>query len=548
MTANTIERDEMNVDVVIVGGGPAGLASAIRLKQLALRDQRDISVCIVEKGAEIGAHLLSGAVLEPTSLHELLPDWRNLGAPLTTPVTEDSFQFLTQKRAIRLPTPPGMRNHGNYVISLGAFARWLASQAEALGVEIYPGFAAADLYFNDQGHVAGIIIGDMGINKKGEKSDRFTPGMILKARQTVLAEGCRGSLTKKAEQKFDLRAGRQPQTYGLGIKELWEIDPALHRPGAVLHSIGWPLDRQTYGGGWLYHAADNMVSVGMVVGLDYQNPTLSPFEEMQRFKTHPAIKPLFAGARRVSYGARALNEGGLQSLPKLTFPGGVLAGDSAGFLNVAKIKGNHAALKSGMIAAEALWLHFEDSNAGPEVSGYQRLFEQSWLWQELYQVRNIRPGFRAGLWAGMLNAALESFVLRGKSPWTLPHHADHETLKHLYHVTPITYDKPDGVLTFDRLSSVYLSNTNHEEDQPAHLVLRDPLTPIIHNLPFYGAPEQLYCPAGVYEIIRNEDDMPQLQINAQNCVHCKTCDIKDPEQNINWTVPEGGGGPNYGMM
>ena len=542
-----MQREEMSFDVVIVGGGPAGLSAAIRLKQLAAQDGQELSVCVVEKGAEIGAHLLSGAVFEPTALHELLPDWRERGAPLTVPVTEDSFQLLTTRRAIRLPTPPGMRNHGNYVISLGEFARWLGQQAEAMGVEIYPGFAAAELFYADDGQVGGIITGDMGINKKGEKTDRFTPGMVLKARQTVLAEGCRGSLTKIALEKFNLRDGKQPQTYGLGVKEVWEIDPAKHHPGHVMHSIGWPLDQQTYGGGWLYHWRDNLVTIGMVVGLDYQNPTLSPFEEMQRFKTHPAIRPLLENAKRISYGARALSEGGLQSLPKLTFPGGVLTGDSAGFLNVAKIKGNHAAMKSGMLAAEAIYLHFQDPAAGPEVASYQRLFEQSWLWQELHQVRNIRPGFQAGLWAGLANAALETLT-KGRTPWTLPNHADHEALKHIYLVKAIDYPKPDGVVTFDRLSSVYLSNTNHEEDQPGHLHLRDPLTPIINNLPFFGSPEQLYCPAGVYEIVRGEADVPQLQINAQNCIHCKTCDIKDPEQNINWVVPEGGGGPNYGMM
>jgi len=482
----------------------------------------------------------------------LFPDWRDRGAPLNVPVTDDCFQFLTGKHAIPLPTPPMMHNHGNYVISLGEFARWLAQQAEALGVEIYPGFAAAELFFNDQNQVAGIITGDMGINKKGEKTDRFTPGMVLKARQTVLAEGCRGSLTKIVLQKFDLTAGKQPQTFGLGVKEVWEIDPAHHRLGMVMHSVGWPLDQKTYGGGWLYHWRDNLVTIGMVVGLDYQNPTLSPFEEMQRYKTHPAIAPLLKGGKRVSYGARALSEGGLQSLPKLTFPGGVLTGDSAGFLNVAKIKGNHAAMKSGMLAAEAIYLHFQDPAqnlaVGAEVASYQRLFEQSWLWQELNQVRNIRPGFRAGLLGGLLNAGLEAYILKGRGSWTLPYEPDHESLKHIYQVKPIVYPKPDGVLTFDRLSSVYLSNTNHEEDQPVHLKLRDPLIPIIHNLPFFGSPEQLYCPAGVYEIIRTDADVPQLQINAQNCIHCKTCDIKDPDQNIDWAVPEGGGGPNYGMM
>ena len=543
--SDSAPREVMSYDVLIVGAGPAGLSCAIRLKQLAAQAGNEISVCVIDKGSEVGAHLLSGAVLEPRALDELFPDWRDRGAPLTVPATEDSFYFLSRSRAWRLPNPPLMNNHGNYIISLGRLAKWLAAQAEALGVEIYPGFAAAEILYDANGHVAGVATGDVGIGKNGEASDRFTRGVELRARQTVVAEGCRGSLTTTLFEKFDLRAGVSPQTYGLGIKEIWEIDPAKHRAGHVQHTIGWPMDTQTYGGSWLYHWEQNLVSIGFVVGLDYQNPFLSPFEEFQRFKQHPHIAALFRGGKRISYGARALSEGGIQSLPRLTFPGGVLIGDAAGFLNVPKIKGNHTAMKSGMIAAEALVACLATSAV--EAVDYRARLEKSWVWQELYGVRNIRPAFRAGLLGGMLYSVFDYLVLRGRAPWTFRNHADHTTLKPARACPKIDYPKPDGVLSFDRLSSVFLSNTNHEEDQPAHLKLRRPETAIDVNLAIYAAPETRYCPAGVYEIVQ-EGNAPHLRINAQNCVHCKTCDIKDPTQNIDWCVPEGGGGPNYQDM
>lgn len=538
-------REIMNYDVLIVGGGPSGLSCAIRLKQLALAAGRDLSVCVIDKGSEIGAHLLSGAVFEPRALNELISDWRERGAPLDIPATDDAFYFLTAQKAWRMPTPPPMKNEGNYIISLGRLAKWLAVQAEELGIEIYAGFAAAEVIYGADGRVVGVATGDVGIGKDGNPSDRFTRGVELRARQTVFAEGCRGSLTKILFEKFNLRDGVDPQTYGLGIKEVWEIDPAKHSQGLVQHTIGWPMDSQTYGGSWLYHFEHNLVSIGFVVGLDYQNPTLSPFQEFQRFKQHPHIRALLDGGKRLSYGARALSEGGVQSVPKLTFPGGLLVGDAAGFLNVAKIKGNHTAMKSGMIAAEALFDHL--AGDGAEVMDYRARLEQSWLWPELYAVRNIRPSFRWGLWAGMIYSAVDTLVFGGRAPWTLRHHADHTRLQPLKDCVPIDYPKPDGVISFDRLSSVFLSNTNHDEDQPAHLNLRNPATAIDINLAIYGSPESHYCPAGVYEIVR-VNDAPQLQINAQNCVHCKTCDIKDPTQNIDWCVPEGGGGPNYQDM
>jgi electron-transferring-flavoprotein dehydrogenase len=536
-------RERMEFDVLIVGGGPSGLASAIRLKQL----KPDLSVCLIEKGSEIGAHLLSGAVFEPRALDELIPDWKAKGAPLEVPVLMDNFVFLTSRTAHRLPTPPQMHNHGNYIISLGELARWLAKQAEELGVEIYPGFAAAEiLYENDR--VIGVATGDMGIGKHGEQTSRYTPGVELVAKQTIFAEGCRGSLTKTLFEKYDLRKNCQPQTYGLGVKELWQIKPEKFKPGVTVHSIGWPMDSKTYGGSWVYHWKDNIISIGFVVGLDYTNPYLSPFEEMQRFKTHPKVAKLLEGGKRIAYGARALSEGGIQSLPKLTFPGGVLIGDTAGFLNVPKIKGNHTAMKSGMLAAEAVAEHLA-AGVGDEVQTYQSRLEASWLWTELQGVRNIRPGFQWGLLPGLILSAIDTYIFRGKAPWTLKHaHADHTATKPAALCEKIFYPKPDGVLTFDRLSSVFLSNTNHEEDQPAHLKLKDPAVAIDHNLAVYDAPEQRYCPAGVYEIVRNAQGEPRLQINAQNCVHCKTCDIKDPTQNINWVTPEGGGGPNYGTM
>ena len=544
-----MERESMEFDVVIVGGGPSGLSAAIRLKQLANEAGKELNVCLIEKGAEVGAHILSGAVLEPRALNELLPDWESMGAPLDTPVKEDRFMFLTEKSSYRLPTPPQMNNHGNYIISLGNFCRWLGDQAEALGVEIYPGFPAAEVLYDDAGNVRGIATGDMGIGKDGEKTDGYEPGMELLGKQTIFAEGCRGHLTKTLFDRFDLREGKDPQTYAIGIKELWDIDPAKSEPGKVWHSVGWPVSTDVYGGSFLYHLNGNQVAVGYVVGLDYQNPHLSPFEEFQRFKTHPKVRDVFEGGRRVSYGARALNEGGFQSIPKLTFPGGCLVGCTAGFLNVPKIKGTHTSMKSGMLAAEAVFDAVTCDEAVSEPVSYGEKIEKSWLWDELYRVRNIRPGFARGLWMGMAYAGLDTYIFRGKAPWTFHHHEDHTALKPAAHMPKIDYPKPDGVVSFDRNSSVYLSGTNHEENQPAHLTLKDASVPIEHNLAIYDAPEQRYCPAGVYEIVREEDGTnPRLQINAQNCVHCKTCDIKDPTQNITWVTPEGGGGPAYPNM
>ncbi|HUY68799.1 MAG TPA: electron transfer flavoprotein-ubiquinone oxidoreductase [Alphaproteobacteria bacterium] len=546
----TPPREKMDYDVLIVGAGPAGLACAIRLKQLAQAKGRELSVCVIEKGSEVGAHLMSGAVFEPRALNELFPDWRKMDAPLKVPATGDRFMFLTAKHAFHLPTPPPMRNHGNFIISLGYLGKWLAQQAEALGVEIYPGFAGAEILYDEKGAVVGVATGDAGIGKDGEATARFARGMELRAKQTVLAEGCRGSLTKILSEHFQLRAECDAQTYGLGIKEIWEIDPKKHRPGHVMHTVGYPMDFRTYGGSWLYHWENNLVSIGFVVGLDYENPYLSPFEEFQRFKQHPLIRSLLTGGKRVSYGARALSEGGLQSIPRLTFPGGLLIGDSAGFLNVPKIKGNHTAMKSGMVAAEALFDHFaREGAAGPEVADYRARLEQSWLWRELYGVRNIRPAFHHGLLPGLLYGAFDNVILRGLAPWTLANHADYAQLRHARACKKIDYPKPDGVISFDRLSSVFLSNTNHEEGQPAHLKLRNPAAAIEINLAVYDSPESRYCPAGVYEIVRDAAGKnPRLQINAQNCVHCKTCDIKDPTQNIDWCVPEGGGGPNYQGM
>ncbi|MEJ1976788.1 MAG: electron transfer flavoprotein-ubiquinone oxidoreductase [Acetobacteraceae bacterium] len=535
------EREAMEFDVVIVGAGPAGLAAAIRLKQIA----PDTAVCVVEKGGEVGAHILSGAVMEPRALAELLPNWAELGAPLTTPAGEDRFLYLTATRAFQLPTPPQMHNHGNFIVSLGDVCRWLGQQAEALGVEIYPGFAAAEVLEED-GRVVGVATGDMGVEKSGAHGSNYQPGMELRAPYTLFAEGCRGSLSKRLMTRFNLRDGRDPQTYGLGIKELWEVPAAVHRSGLIEHSVGWPLDSSTYGGSFLYHWGERFVSYGFVVGLDYKNPWLSPFEEMQRFKTHPAVRKHFEGGRRISYGARALNEGGLQSVPKLTFPGGALIGDAAGFLNVPKIKGSHTAMKSGMAAAEAV----AEALAGDrpaELTRFTELLQASWVWEELSSARNLRPAFaKFGLYGGIAYAALDTYVLRGRAPWTLHHvHPDNETLVKAVDVPPIAYPKPDGVLTFDRLSSVFISNTNHEENQPVHLHLRDPAKWQAANWDTYRSPESRYCPAGVYEAVGVEEGAPRLQINAQNCVHCKTCDIKDPTQNIDWCTPEGGGGPNY---
>tara|TARA_B100000925_G_scaffold86085_1_gene61707 strand:- start:4181 stop:5806 length:1626 start_codon:yes stop_codon:yes gene_type:complete len=541
----------MEYDVVIVGAGPSGLSTAIKLRQLCLENQCDISVCVLEKGSEVGAHILSGAVLEPRALNELFPDWKERGAPLNTPVTSDQFLFLTQKNSFKLPTPPQMNNHGNFIISLGNLCRWLAEQAEALGVEIYPGFAASEILFNEDGSVKGVATGDMGRGKDGTETENFTPGIELHAKQTIFSEGSRGSLTKVLFERFNLRSDADPQTYAIGIKELWEVEPEKHQEGLALHSVGWPIDSSTYGGSFIYHLEGNQVSVGYVIGLDYKNPHLSPFDEFQRFKTHPKIRPLFEGGRRIAYGARALNEGGFQSIPKLTFPGGLIVGCGAGFLNVPKIKGTHTAMKSGMTAAEAVENAFRTRGLEPgaEIDDYKARLEKTWLWDELHKVRNIRPGFRAGLMLGLINAGIDTILFRGKAPWTLRNHHDHETLQLAAHCQKIDYPKPDGVVSFDKPSSVFLSNTNHEENQPVHLKLNNSSVPVNFNLRLYDAPEQRFCPAGVYEIIADEEgENPQLQINAQNCVHCKTCDIKDASQNINWVVPEGGGGPNYPNM
>jgi electron-transferring-flavoprotein dehydrogenase len=545
------ERESMPYDVVVVGGGPAGLATAIRFRQLAAERGKDFSICVVEKGSEIGAHILSGAVVDPRSLDELVPDWKSKGAPLNQPVTEDRFLFLTQSSARRVPDwmlPGCFRNHGNYAASVGNLCRWLATQAEALGVEIYPGFAASEILFADDGRVRGVATGDMGIGRNGERTSRYQPGIELHSKYTVFAEGCRGHLGRLLESRFKLREGRGPQVYGIGLKELWEVKPEKHVPGLVLHSAGWPLDNHTYGGSFMYHFENNQVGVGYVVGLGYSNPYLNPFEEFQRYKTHPAIRGFFEGGRRIAYGARAIAAGGLQSLPRLTFPGGVLAGDDAGFLNASRIKGTHTAMKSGMLAAESIFAALEAGREGDEVSAYPEAFATSWLHEELHRARNFKPLMSKGLYFGSLMVGVDQVLFRGKAPWTLAHaHADNETLRAKAESKPIAYPKPDGVLTFDRLSSVFISNTNHEEDQPVHLTLKDPEVPIAVNLALYDAPETRYCPAGVYEIV-TEQNTPRLQINAANCVHCKTCDIKDPMQNIRWVVPEGGGGPNYPNM
>jgi len=541
----------MEFDVVIVGGGPSGLSAAIRLRQLAEETGKDVTVCVVEKGSEVGAHILSGAVLEPRTLDELLPDWADRGAPLNTPAEQDRFLFLTRTGGFTLPTPPQMHNKGNYIVSLGNVCRWLAEQAEAMGVEIFPGFPASEVLYDESGAVKGVATGEMGRGRYGEEKPGYEPGVDLIAKQTIFAEGCRGHLSKGLMERFNLRDGVDPQTYAIGIKELWEIDPSKHRQGLIVHTVGWPLKADTYGGSFLYHIEDNQVSVGFVVGLDYTNPHLSPFEEMQRFKLHPKIRPYFEGGRRVAYGARALNEGGFQSIPKLSFPGGVLVGDTAGFLNVPKIKGSHTAMKSGMTAAEAVFdaVTAEGDGGAVEVTEYRARLEKTWLWDELRKVRNIRPSFKYGMWGGIAYSGLDTYVLRGKAPWTFHHHPDYSALKKASECPRIEYPRPDGEVSFDRLTSVSFSGTNHEEDQPIHLTLKDDGVPIEVNLAEYDAPEQRYCPAGVYEIMRDDDGTnPRLQINAQNCVHCKTCDIKDPTQNINWVAPEGGGGPNYPNM
>jgi electron-transferring-flavoprotein dehydrogenase len=545
-------REAMEYDVVIVGGGPAGLSAAIRVKQLAVEKGREVSVCVLEKGGELGAHILSGAVMDPIGMAELFPNWKELGAPLNTPVTEDRFLFLTETKAIKTPNwmlPACFENHGNYIVSLANVVRWLGRQAEALGVEIFPGFPAAEILYNEDGSVKGVATGNLGVDRQGKPTDTFQLGMELHAKYTLFAEGSRGHLGKQLIDKFDLNQGKDPQTYALGIKELWEIDPKLHQPGLVVHTAGWPLDNDTYGGSFLYHLENNQVAVGYVVGLAYENPYLSPYEEFQRYKTHPAIRKFFEGGKRISYGARAITAGGLQSLPKLSFPGGALIGCDAGFLNMSRIKGSHTAMKSGMQAADAAFDALGANRQHDELNAYARAFEQSWLHEELHKARNVKPWLSKGLYAGTLMVGIDQVVFRGKAPWTLHHtDADHECLKPAAQCEPIAYPKPDGKLTFDRLSSVFISNTNHAEDQPIHLTLKDASIPVQVNLAKYAGPEARYCPAGVYEFVKTESGADRLQINAQNCVHCKTCDIKDPTQNIVWVTPEGGGGPNYPNM
>lgn len=545
-------RDTMEYDVVVVGGGPAGLSAAIRLKQLAADKGRQVSVCVLEKGGELGAHILSGAIMDPRALTELIPNWMELGAPLKTEVTEDRILFLTESKAIRTPNfmlPACFENHGNYIISLANLVRWLGQQAEALGVEIFPGFPAAEILHNDNGSVKGVATGNMGIGRDGQPGPAFQLGMELHAKYTLFAEGSRGHLGKQLMAKYDLNQGRDPQSYGIGIKELWEIDPSKHQPGLVIHSTGWPLDSKTYGGSFLYHLENNHVMVGYVVGLNYQNPYLSPYEEFQRYKTHPEIRTFFEGGKRISYGARTITAGGLQSLPKLVFPGGALIGCDAGFLNMSRIKGSHTAIKSGMLVAGAVFEALAAQRQHDELTAFPAAFEASWLQEELHVARNVKPWLSRGLYLGSLMTGIDQIVFRGKAPWTLHHtHADHECLKPAAECKEIVYPKPDGKLTFDKMSSVFISNTNHAEDQPIHLTLKNPSVSVDVNLASYAGPEARYCPAGVYEFVNTETGADCLRINAQNCIHCKTCDIKDPTQNIVWVTPEGGGGPNYPNM
>ncbi|WP_413061170.1 electron transfer flavoprotein-ubiquinone oxidoreductase [Sphingomonas carotinifaciens] len=549
------ERESMPYDVVIVGAGPAGLSAAIRLKQLAAEGGTELSVCVLEKGSEVGAHILSGAVIDPRALDELLPDWREDGCSMAeVPVTQNHHWILsaTKKRVLpHLWTPPFMHNKNTYTGSLGNLCRWLAGKAEELGVEIFPGFAAAEILFHDDGRVKGVATGDMGVARDGTRKADWQPGLELHAKYTFFAEGVRGHLSKEIIRQFDLDRDSEPQVYGLGIKELWDIDPAKHELGKVVHTQGWPLGDDANGGGWIYHQANGQVSIGFVTWLNYSNPYLSPFQEMQKWKTHPEIAELLKGGKRVSYGARAINEGGLQAIPKLVFPGGALIGCSAGFLNVPRIKGTHTAMKSGMMAAEAAFEAVQAGREGDELSAYPDAFERSWVKKELSIVRNTKPlvaRFGDFMGSGLAGVTMWLEYFKLKMPFTMKQHRDHETLWRKDQVKPPVYPKPDGVLTFDRLSSVFLSNTNHEEDQPVHLTLKDASVPIEHNLPLYDEPAQRYCPAGVYEVVGVEEGDPKFVINAQNCVHCKTCDIKDPTQNINWVVPEGGGGPNYPNM
>lgn len=551
-----MQRDVMNYDVLIVGAGPAGLAAAIRLKQLAAAAGKELSVCVLEKGAQVGAHILSGAVIDPIAINELLPDWRARGAPIVTAVSDDQFLLLSETGHFHIPhalVPPLMRNDGYYIVSLGKLCAWLGEQAEALGVEIYPGFAAAEVLYGDDGGVRGIVTGDMGVAKDGTPKAGYAPGMELHAKYTLIAEGARGSLAKQLRARYALGEGREVPKFGLGFKELWRVEPARHQPGKVIHTLGWPLDDRTGGGGFLYHLEGNRVAVGYVVHLDYANPYLSPFDEFQRFKTHPALREVFTNGERLSYGARAITEGGLQSIPKLTFPGGALIGCSAGFVNLPRIKGSHNAMKTGMLAAEAAFHAVcVEGRSGDELGAYATAVAASWVYKDLDAARNVKPALsRWGLRGGMLYAGIDLWLRHFgiRLPWTLRHSkADHEALAPAGSQQPINYPKPDGVVSFDRLSSVYLAGLSHDEDQPIHLKLARPELAIEHNLKIYDAPEQRYCPAGVYEIIRPANDQPRLQINAANCVHCKACDIKDPLQNITWVTPEGGSGPNYVEM
>ncbi|MCB5362534.1 electron transfer flavoprotein-ubiquinone oxidoreductase [Pusillimonas sp. CC-YST705] len=546
------ERESMEYDVVVVGAGPGGLATAIRLKQLAKERGQDISVCVLEKGAEIGAHILSGAVMDPQALTELIPDWKEKGAPLDTPVTEDRFMFLTAKGARTTPNwmlPACFHNEGNYVVRLGNVVRWMGEQAEALEVDLFPGFAAVEILYDDQGAVRGVATGDMGVARDGSHTGHYQPGMELHARYTVFAEGARGQLGRQLIERFKLDQGRNAQSYAIGLKELWEVDPAQSRPGLVVHTAGWPLDSDTYGGSFLYHLKDNLVAVGLVVGLDYANPWLSPFDEFQRYKTHPAIRPTFEGGRRLAYGARALTAGGLMALPKFEFPGGVMVGCEAGFLNASRIKGSHAAIKSGALAAEAIFDAVAADRRSDELNAYSKAFERSWLHEELNKARNFKQWFKKGRTVGTLMTGVEQLLLKGKMPWSLRNDKpDYASLQPAAECARIDYPKPDGKISFDKLSSVFISNTNHEEDQPVHLTLKDASIPVSVNLAKYGGPESRYCPAGVYEFTKTDTGDDQLQINAQNCVHCKTCDIKDPTQNIVWVAPQGGEGPVYNGM
>lgn len=541
-----MKREAMDFDVIIVGAGPSGLSAAIRLAQLSQQHNSPLTICILEKGAAVGDHIISGAVLDPRALNELIPDWQQKNAPLTTKASQDKFILLTEKKSFRLPTPAQMHNKGNYIISLSKLCRWLAEEAERLGIQIFPEFAATEILYDDE-RVCGVATGDKGLDKHNHPTERYQPGFELYAKQVLFAEGCRGSLSELIMERYQLRAASDPQTYGIGIKELWEIPENLHKPGQVIHTIGWPLNNQTYGGSFIYHFEKNLLAIGFVIGLDYKNPYLNPYEEFQRFKTHPSVYPLLQNSKRISYGARCLNEGGLQSIPKLSFPGGLLIGCAAGFLNVPKIKGIHNAMKSGMLAAESIFPELKNTIL-KENTSYQENLKKSWVWNELYTARNIRPALNWGLWPGLLYAAFDTYLLRGRAPWSLHNHADHKQLNKADDSQKIIYPKHDNKITFDLTSSVFLTHSKHDENQPCHLKLKNQEVPIEINLKEYAAPETRYCPAGVYEILYNEKNYPRLQINAANCIHCKACDIKDPTQNIVWTPPEGGSGPQYQLM